>query len=118
LLSFTCVYFFESGLFNGLQAIQTKNFSPGLLSISHVLNGNRSRIGPVGRAQSVDCKFIARIADFANMSDQIFDLATDAIRTVVLGWRARLEPSFHEDAKWIGAIVGKRLTTFEACLFV
>jgi hypothetical protein len=74
LLSFTYVYFFESRFFNGLQAIQTKN-SSGLFLISHVLNGNGSRAG-VGRTQSGDSKFIARIADFSSMSELIFDLAT------------------------------------------
>jgi hypothetical protein len=42
--------------------------------ISHVFNVNRSR----GWAESGDSKFIAWIADFANMSGQIFDLATMA----------------------------------------
>jgi hypothetical protein len=37
---------------------------------------------------------------------------------VLLGWRDGLEPSFHEDAEWVGAIVGELLSAFEACLFV
>jgi hypothetical protein len=43
--------------------------------ISHVFNGNRSR-AKLGWTKSGDSKFIAWIADFANMSGLIFDLAT------------------------------------------
>jgi hypothetical protein len=60
-----------------LRPIQTKKFLPLAFSISHVFNGNRSR-AKLGWAKSGDSKFIAWIADFANMSGRIFDLATMA----------------------------------------
>ena len=41
MLAFTSVYFFESGLFNGLQPIQIKNLLAQTL-VSHVVAGNRS----------------------------------------------------------------------------
>src|ERR1700734_3077223 len=40
LFSFICVYFFESGLFNGLRAIQIKNF-PRDFSSRRRLHGSR-----------------------------------------------------------------------------
>jgi hypothetical protein len=44
-LAFTSVYFFESGLFNGLRPIQLKK--PSLPhSILHVLSGNQFRATP------------------------------------------------------------------------
>jgi hypothetical protein len=61
--------------FQCVAADSNKKFLPLAFSISHVFNGNRSR-AKLGWAKSGDSKFIAWIADFANMSGLIFDLAT------------------------------------------
>jgi hypothetical protein len=63
--------------FQCVAADSNKKFLPLAFFISHVFNGNRSR-AKLGWAKSGYSKFIAWIADFANMSGLIFDLATMA----------------------------------------
>jgi hypothetical protein len=67
--------------FQCVAADSNKKFLPLAFSISHVFNGNRSR-AKLGWAKSGDSKFIAWIADFANMSGRIFDLATHDAKPV------------------------------------
>jgi hypothetical protein len=64
--------------FQCVAADSNKKIPSACFCISHVFNGNRSRAKARGWAKSGDSKFIAWIADSANMSDRIFDSAVMA----------------------------------------
>jgi hypothetical protein len=51
--------------------------SPGLLFRSHMSSTAIGLASAPSGGLNVDCKFIARFSDFANISDKIFDLETD-----------------------------------------
>jgi hypothetical protein len=65
MLAFTSVYFFESGLFNGLRAIQIKKSSlPRFILHVYAAISFAPRLG---RVYPGGPEFIAQISDFANI---------------------------------------------------
>jgi hypothetical protein len=66
LLSFAYIYFFESGLFNGLQPIQIKKSSPSFGSTQVVQKRSILPASPAARLGSAKKKHLTHISGFGN----------------------------------------------------